>query len=244
METVASKTVESRECPLDLLLSLVFCFFSRACDYVQFARTRSFVGDRDEGWVVCRDGIAGAPLIYPFTHQPCLEPGSIVQGAPTLFTRHRQGPLFCSLLSSLFRPSSLSRCPMLPLPLLCPLSRTPTRHDAFPSSSLGQDTAIPRLSSVDSSLTRPTPCVRRAGAKRTIETPIDLPQIFKHRVGNRGRRTSSRRVRWRFRVQARLRAGVGLEGDAEPSGAPDAEGFLSFCCIGDGSRSGWIRRFR
>lgn len=51
-------------------LSLFLClpsFFSRACDYARLRRT---VGDRDEGWVVCRDGIAGAPLIYPFTH-PC-----------------------------------------------------------------------------------------------------------------------------------------------------------------------------
>lgn len=52
---------------LSLFLCLPSLFFSRACDYARLRRT---VGDRDEGWVVCRDGIAGAPLIYPFTH-PC-----------------------------------------------------------------------------------------------------------------------------------------------------------------------------
>lgn len=67
--------------------SLSLClFFSRACDYARLRRT---VGDRDEGWVVCRDGIAGAPLIYPFTH-PCRRPGSC-KGAPTLLARARSG---------------------------------------------------------------------------------------------------------------------------------------------------------
>lgn len=61
-------------------------FFSRACDYARLRRT---VGDRDEGWVVCRDGIAGAPLIYPFTH-PCRRPGSC-KGAPTLLAVRATG---------------------------------------------------------------------------------------------------------------------------------------------------------
>lgn len=52
---------------LSVCLPSLFFFFHARADY---ARLRRIVGDRDEGWVVCRDGIAGAPLIYPFTH-PC-----------------------------------------------------------------------------------------------------------------------------------------------------------------------------
>lgn len=93
------------------LFSLVFplFFFSRACDYARLQRT---VGDRDEGWVVCRDGIAGAPLIYPFTH-PCWRPGSC-KGAPTLLADRAtgRGPSFSLLfaLLGLYLPY-LSPCP-------------------------------------------------------------------------------------------------------------------------------------
>lgn len=84
--------------------SVFFClvFFSRACVYARLRRT---VGDRDEGWVVCRDGIAGAPLIYPFTH-PYERPGSC-KGAPILLANRATGrgpsftPLFATLLGLL-----------------------------------------------------------------------------------------------------------------------------------------------
>lgn len=92
---------------------------------------------------MCRDGIVGAPLIYPFTHQRHHGQDRI-RGPPTLFTRPpTTGPSFTLLFSSLFRrfffpPHLVLHLPRPALPstfLSLPLASSPSLP-TLPSLSL------------------------------------------------------------------------------------------------------------
>ena len=67
---------------------------------------------------MCRDGIVGASLIYPFTHQPRHGQDRIGGPDPLLTRRPTRGPSFILLFSSLFLvvPLSSTSVPCIPPP--------------------------------------------------------------------------------------------------------------------------------
>lgn len=107
------KTKESRKrCPRSKLPSSL-SFFSRACDYAR-SLEETVWWYRDEGWIVCRDGIVGAPLIYPFTHQRHHSQDRI-GGPDPLHPASYQGPLLYSSLLFLL-PSFFFSPPLYTFP--------------------------------------------------------------------------------------------------------------------------------
>ena len=114
----------------------LFFFLTR----VRLRSLQRTVGDRDEGWVVCRDGIAGAPLIYPFTH-PCWRPGSC-KGAPILLADQAtgRGPSF-TLLFTLLGLSTY----LISLLVLHPLSFSSSYTASRISASLSLSFSLARF---------------------------------------------------------------------------------------------------
>lgn len=104
---------------------------------------------------MCRDGIVGAPLIYPFTHQRHHGQDRI-RGPPTLFTRPpTTGPSFTLLFSSLFRRFFFPPHLVLHLP-------RPALPSTFLSLPLASSPSLPTLVSLSLSLCTPSDVIRDA----------------------------------------------------------------------------------